>query len=146
MNRNSRPTRADYRFFHAITTRWKDNDVYGHVNNVEYYSFFDTAVNFWLVSRNLLDIADSRVVGIVVETGCRFHAPIAFPDIVTVGIRVGKLGNSSVRYEAAVFRNDAGEAAADGHFVHVFVDRATMRPVPMPDAARQALSELVITL
>lgn len=142
MNRCNRARRADYRLFHAIATRWKDNDVYGHVNNVEYYSYFDTAVNFWLVSRNLLDLAESRLVGIVVETGCRFHAPIAFPDLVTVGVRVAKLGTSSVRYEAAVFRNEETEAAAEGHFVHVFVDRATMRPVPMPHEARQALAEL----
>lgn len=142
MNSRARPTRAEYRFFHSIATRWKDNDVYGHVNNVEYYSWFDTAVNFWLVSRGLLDVGASRVVGVVVETGCRFHAPIAFPDQVSVGIRAARVGNSSVRYEAAVFRNNETDAAADGHFVHVFVDRATMRPVPMPQAARRALSDI----
>jgi acyl-CoA thioester hydrolase len=142
MSSSPRPLRDDYRFFHAIVTRWKDNDVYGHVNNVEYYSWFDTAVNFWLISRGLLDITESRVVGIVVETGCRFHAPVAFPDLISVGIRAAKLGNSSVRYEAAVFRNDDDWAAADGHFVHVFVDRGTMRPVSIPDGARRALAEI----
>ena len=144
MNRSSRSTRADYRFFQAIPTRWKDNDVYGHVNNVEFYSYFDTAVNFFLISRNLLDIAESRIVGVVVETGCRFHAPIAFPDLVTVGIRVAKLGHSSVRYEIGVFRNDEKEAAAEGHFVHVFVERTTMRPVAMPELARHTLSDIAV--
>ena len=142
MTSRSRPTRDEYRFFHTIATRWKDNDVYGHVNNVEYYSWFDTAVNFWLVSRGVLDIAASPVVGIVVETGCRYHAPVTFPDQVSIGIRAARIGNSSVRYEAAVFRNDADDAAADGHFVHVFVDRGTMRPVPMAAAVRRALAEI----
>lgn len=144
MRRSSRSTRAEYRFFHAISTRWKDNDVYGHVNNVVFYSWFDTAVNFYLVSRELLEIAESRIVGVVVETGCRYHSPVAFPDRVTVGIRVARLGTSSVRYEIGVFRNDEQEAAAEGHFVHVFVDRATTRPVAMPELARHTLLEIAV--
>ena len=137
-------TRADYRVFHPIATRWKDNDVYGHVNNVEFYSYFDTAVNFHLVSRGVLEISTSDVVGVVVETGCVFHAPLAFPDRVSVGIRVAHLGRSSVRYELGVFRNDEEAAAAEGHFVHVFVERATMRPVAMPERARAILSEIAV--
>ena len=144
MSRSSRSMRADYRFFHSIATRWKDNDVYGHVNNVEFYSYFDTAVNLYLVSRQALDIAASTVVGVLVENGCRFHAPIAFPDLVTVGIRVARLGHSSVRYEIGVFRNDEPDAAAEGHFVHVFVERTTMRPVAMPEHARAILSEIAV--
>ena len=144
MSRSSRSTRADYRFFHAIATRWKDNDVYGHVNNVEFYSYFDTAVNLFLVSRDVLDIAASSIVGVVVENGCRFHAALAFPDLVTVGIRVARLGHSSVCYEIGVFRNDEQEAAAEGRFVHVFVERATMRPVAMPEHARAILSEIAV--
>jgi len=145
MGRGSRATRDEYRFFHAISTRWKDNDVYGHINNVEFYSWFDTAVGVYLISRGIIDIATSQIVGVVVENGCRFHAPIAFPDCVTVGIRAAKLGRSSVRYEIAVFRNDAHAAAAEGHFVHVFVERATMRPVPIPEAARRALADIAAT-
>jgi acyl-CoA thioester hydrolase len=145
MSRGSRATRDEYRFFHAISTRWMDNDVYGHINNVEFYSFFDTAVGAYLISRGIIEIATSPIVGIVVENGCRFHVPIAFPDLVTVGIRVARLGASSVRYEIGVFRNDEHTAAAEGHFVHVFVERATMRPVAMPDAARHALSEIAAT-
>ena len=142
MNRRTPGTRTEYRFFHAISTRWKDNDVYGHVNNVEFYSWFDTAVNTYLVVQGIIDIAASTVVGIVVETGCRYFTPIAFPDRVAVGLRVARLGNSSVRYEIAVFRNDDPAAVAEGYFVHVFVDRATMRPVPIPEHARAALQRI----
>jgi acyl-CoA thioester hydrolase len=119
-----------------------DNDAYGHVNNVVYYSFFDTAVNRWLVEHGLLQIGDSPTIGLVVETGCRYMAPLAFPDRVTVGLRVAHLGTSSVRYELAVFRNDDNEASAVGHFVHVYVDRGTRRPTPIPKATRRALETL----
>lgn len=122
-----------------------DNDAYGHINNVVYYSFFDTAVNRWLVERHLLDVANSPAIGLVVETGCRYLAPLAFPDRVTVGLRVAHLGNSSVRYELAVFRNDEPTASAVGHFVHVYVDRTTRRPTPIPAPIRAALSTLQIT-
>lgn len=134
--------RTGYACLIPIDTRWSDNDAYGHVNNVVYYSFFDTAVNRWLVERGLLDIANSTVVGLVVETGCRFTSPIAFPDRVTVGMRVPSLGTSSVRYELAIFRNDDEVASATGHFVHVYVDRASGRPTPIPAGIREALAAI----
>ncbi len=114
--------RADYRAFRPITTRWVDNDVFGHVNNVTYYSYFDTAVTGWLAERRLIGLHDGPM-WMVAETHCRFLGEVAFPDLVTVGLRLGRLGTSSVRYELAVFRGDADEAAAEGHFVHVHVDR-----------------------
>ena len=135
-------TRDSYRAFRAIPTRWLDNDVYGHVNNVIYYAFFDTAVNQFLIEAGWLDIRHGPVVGLVAETGCRYHSPIAFPDLVTAGLRVSRLGTSSVRYEVGLFRNDAATASADGHFIHVYVDRASGRPVALPDALRQALRPL----
>ncbi|MET0867994.1 MAG: thioesterase family protein [Pseudorhodoplanes sp.] len=134
--------RSDYLHFSRITTRWMDNDVYGHVNNVVYYSFFDTVVNKFLMDGNSLDIARSEVVGLVVETRCQYFRPISFPDTVDAGIRVAKLGNSSVCYEVGLFRNDDDTAAAQGHFVHVYVDRASNRPAPIPEAARKLLSTL----
>jgi len=120
-----------------------DNDVYSHVNNVVYYSWFDTAVNGFLVSAGTLDVGRSPVVGLMAETGCRYHRSIAFPDAVTIGVRVARLGTSSVRYELAAFRNDEDAASADAFLVHVYVDRATQRPVPIPDAARAALETLL---
>jgi acyl-CoA thioester hydrolase len=120
-----------------------DNDVYGHVNNVNYYSFFDTAVNRFLIERGVLDIHEGQVVGFVVETSCSYFSSIAFPDTVHVGVRVAKLGNSSVRYELALYRNDEALPAAAGHFVHVYVDRGSNRPVPIPDATRAVLQTLV---
>ena len=142
MSRPAPSNRSDYRYFVPIATRWMDNDVYGHVNNVVYYSWFDTAVNFFLLRRGLLDIAASPIVGVVAETGCRYLAQISFPDPVTVGLRVAKLGRSSVRYQIGIFPGDADAAAAEGHFVHVYVDRATMRPVPMPGHVRAELEKL----
>ncbi len=144
MTERSAPGRRDgYRAFRPIGTRWMDNDVYGHVNNVVYYSYFDTAVNLYLIEAGVLDFARSPVIGLVVETQCRYARPIAFPDRVDAGIRVARLGTSSVRYEIGLFRNDEAEAAAEGHFVHVYVDRATSRPVPLPDALRGALAALL---
>lgn len=137
-----RQTRADYVYFETMTTRWMDNDAYRHINNVVYYSFFDTAVNRWLIERGLLDIAGSDAIGLVVETQCRYRSPITFPDRVTAGVRVVHLGRSSVRYELALFRNDDDVPAATGHFVHVYVDRASRTSVPIPDAVRQALEGL----
>ncbi|QJR38341.1 acyl-CoA thioesterase [Gemmatimonas groenlandica] len=119
-----------------------DNDAYGHVNNVVYYSFFDTAVNRWLIERGLLDIAGSEAIGLVVETQCRYASPITFPDRVTAGIRVVHLGRSSVRYELALFRNDDEAPAATGHFVHVYVDRGSRTSVAIPDTVRRALETL----
>lgn len=136
--------RTAFRAFRDITTRWMDNDVYGHVNNVIYYSYFDTAVNQYLIEAGALDIAASPVIGLVVETRCRYSRPISFPDRVAAGIRVGRLGTSSVRYEIGLFRNDEDLASAEGHFIHVYVDRVTTRPVPLPDALRRALAPLAI--
>jgi acyl-CoA thioester hydrolase len=137
--------RAAYPYFARITTRWEDNDVYAHVNNVVYYSFFDTAVNELLIRRGVLDIRRSPVIGFVVETRCQFFAPLAFPDRIDVGIRVARVGSSSVRYEIGIFRNDDEMAAAQGHFVHVYVDRASNRPVPaLPEALREVLRPLLV--
>lgn len=145
MSRTAPHRRADYRHFHVIQTRWMDNDVYRHVNNVVYYAFFDTVVNAYLVGRGVLDIAASPVIGLVVETRCEYFRPLAFPDLVHGGLRVARLGNASVRYEVGIFRNDEDEACAQGHFVHVYVDRDTQRPVPLPDALRAALDTLRIS-
>jgi acyl-CoA thioester hydrolase len=119
-----------------------DNDAYGHVNNVLYYSWYDTAVNSYLIERGTLDIAASPFIGLVVETGCRYHSPISYPQRVTIGLRVVRLGTSSVRYELAAFRDDAADASAEGFLVHVYVDRATMRPAPIPAAARAAMRDI----
>lgn len=135
-------TRDRYREFVTITTRWMDNDVYHHLNNVVYYSFFDTAVNLYMVRAGVLDIETSRIVCLVAATSCDYFSPIAFPDIVHCGLRVAHLGTSSVRYGIGVFRNDERSAAAQGAFVHVACDRATQRPVPMPAAMRAALEKL----
>jgi acyl-CoA thioester hydrolase len=137
-------TRAAFAHFRRMDTRWNDNDVYGHINNVVYYAFFDTAVNAYLIQSGTLDIQNSTVVGLVVETQCQYFKPIAYPDTVHAGIRVAKLGTSSVRYEIGLFRNDEDTAAAQGHFIHVYTDRATNRPVPIPEATRRALSALVM--
>jgi len=134
--------RDAYLHFQIIPTRWMDNDVYGHVNNVVYYSYFDTVVNQYLIEQGALDIQGSEVVGLVVETGCQYFAPIAFPDAVTAGLRVTKLGNSSVRYEIAIFRNEERTASAQGHFIHVYVNRATRRPCPLPAGLRTALQRI----
>jgi acyl-CoA thioester hydrolase len=134
--------RSDYRHFESMDTRWMDNDAYQHVNNVVYYSFFDTAVNRILIGRGILDIPTSTQVGLVVDTHCRYFSSIAFPDTVHAGLRVAHLGTSSIRYEIALFRNDAEIASAQGHFVHVYVDRATNKPVPISAAMRAIMSAL----
>jgi acyl-CoA thioester hydrolase len=138
------PARAAYRAFRPITTRWADNDLYGHVNNVQYYAFFDTVVNGHLIERGVLDIHAGPVIGLVVETTCRYFAPLAFPEPVEGGLRVDRLGCSSVSYGVAIFRAGAERAAAAGHFVHVYVDRATRRPVALPGALRAELERLVL--
>ncbi|MGO4328395.1 acyl-CoA thioesterase [Cupriavidus sp. 2TAF22] len=135
--------RSAYRHFQPITTRWMDNDVYGHVNNVIYYSYFDTVVNTYLIRQGVLDIEAGETIGLVIETQCNYFSALSFPDTVVAGLRVARLGNSSVRYEVGLFRNDEEIAAAQGHFVHVYVDRATRRPVPLPAALRNALQALV---
>ena len=136
--------RSAYRHFSQITTRWMDNDVYRHINNVVYYSFFDTAVNQFLIERGALDIEASEVVGLVVETQCRYFSPVSFPSIIHAGIRVAHLGTSSVRYEVGLFCDDGATASAQGHFVHVYVDRATSHPVPLPASLREALAPLAV--
>lgn len=142
MSRPQPPTRADYVAFRPITTRWMDNDVYGHVNNVIYYSFFDTVVNGHLIEQGVLDFERGATVGLVVETGCSYFAPVAFPDAVTGGVRVDRIGSSSVRYAVGIFRGDQDAASAAGHFVHVYVDRETRRPRPLPDNLRAVLEGL----
>ncbi len=131
--------RAEYRAFRTIATRWMDNDLYGHMNNVVHYSLFDTAVNGWLIEQGVLDIHRGDQIGLVVETGCRYFAEMAFPDMVTAGIRVARLGSSSVRYEVGLFRNEEQTAAAEGFFVHVYVDRETRRPKQLDSGLRIAL-------
>jgi len=138
------PQRTDYRHFQPITTRWHDNDIYGHVNNVTYYSFFDSAVNTYLIERGGLDIHEGALVGFVVSSSCDYFASIAYPDLIEVGMRVAKLGNSSVQYELAVFKAGESEACAAGRFVHVFVDRESNQPVSIPEGLRVALQVLVV--
>ncbi len=135
-------TRSDFKWFSTVTTRWMDNDSYGHVNNVIYYSWFDTAVNQFLIANGVLDIENSPVIGLVIETQCNYFAPLAFPDRIAIGIRVAKLGNSSVRYEVGVFREDEEKVSAQGHFVHVYVSRETRRPVSLPDNLRAVLQSI----
>ena len=135
-------SRADYRRFVPLTTRWLDNDVYGHLNNVVYYGLFDTAVNGLLIEAGALDIATGPVIGFVVETRCNYFAPLAYPQPVEAGIRVGRIGGSSARYEVGIFAAGAAATAARGHFVHVYVDRATRRPVPLPERLTAVLKEL----
>lgn len=136
--------RTAYRHFQTITTRWMDNDVYQHVNNVVYYAYFDTVVNQYLIEQGALDIEKSPVIGLVVETQCHYFSPIAFPSKVNAGLRVASLGNSSVRYEVGLFRDDEPMAAAKGHFVHVYVARATSKPVALPVKLRAALEPLLV--
>ena len=135
--------RADYAHVLPLTTRWKDNDVYGHVNNVEYYSYFDTVINTWLIREGGLDIHHGAVIGLCAESHCKYLGPIAFPETVHAGLRVAHLGRSSVRYEIALYRNDDPLPAAAGHFVHVYVDRRSNKPVPIPDAVRAILQTLL---
>ena len=144
---SSRPSphaRAAYKHVHVIPTRWMDNDVYGHVNNVTYYSYFDTLVNGYLIAQGALDIAASPVIGLVVETQCHYFKPLAFPDVVTGALRVAHRVNSSVRYEIGLFRGNEDTASAQGHFVHVYVDRASGRPAPLPEALQRALDGLMV--
>ncbi|TBO32756.1 acyl-CoA thioesterase [Aquabacterium lacunae] len=141
----SKPTptqRSDYAHHSQITTRWMDNDIYGHVNNVTYYSYFDTAVNRYLIEAGVLDIHAGAVIGLVIETHCNYFAPLAFPKNVEAGIRVAHIGKSSVRYEIGLFDEGQTQSAASGHFVHVYVDRETRRPTALPDDFVKALQRL----
>ena len=144
MTRPKPELRESYRHFQAIPTRWADNDVYGHVNNVVYYSYFDTVVNQYLIERQTLDLVRGTVIGLVVETQCEYFAPLSFPDVVHAGLRVAKMGNSSVRYEIGLFRNEERAASAQGYFVHVYVNRASRRSTVVPANMRAALEKLLI--
>jgi acyl-CoA thioester hydrolase len=138
------PLRSEYPHFRRIPTRWHDNDVYRHVNNIVYYSFFDTVINGYLMAEGGLDYESSEVVGLAVETHCEFHRAIRFPQVIEAGLRVGRLGNSSVRYEVGIFIEAEEECAAHGHFVHVFVERPANRPVRIPAPLRAALERLLV--
>ena len=138
--RQPRLTRTDFRVFRAIPTRWHDNDAFGHVNNVVYYGWFDTAVNAWLIENGFLDLAGSDIVGLVAETGCTYFESVAFPETVEAGIAVERLGNSSVTYRIGIFRQGGEQAAAQGRFTHVYVERASQKPVPVPALLRAALA------
>lgn len=140
--RQPRLTRTDFRVFRAIPTRWHDNDVFGHVNNVVYYGWFDTAVNAWLIENGFLDLAGSEIVGLVVETGCTYFESVAFPETVEAGIAVERLGNSSVTYRIGIFRQGSAQAAAQGRFTHVYVERVSQKPVPIPAPLRAALAAI----
>ncbi|MCU4178133.1 acyl-CoA thioesterase [Bosea sp. BH3] len=142
VERTARLTRGDFRVFRDIPTRWHDNDIFGHVNNVVYYGWFDTAVNAWLIENGFLDPATSEIVGLVVETGCTYFESVAFPETVEAGIAVERLGNSSVTYRIGIFRQGGDQAAAQGRFTHVYVQRAEQRPVPIPEALRAALASI----
>lgn len=134
--------RAAFRHFSPMQTRWSDNDRYGHINNVVYYAYFDTAVNDYLIAQGALDIDHGAVIGLVVESGCHYFAAAAFPEALQAGMRVVHIGTSSVRYEIAIFRNGSDLAMAQGHFVHVYVDRVMRQPTPLPDALRIAVTAL----
>ena len=143
-SKNSPRVRAAYPHFLVIPTRWMDNDIYGHVNNVVYYSYFDTVINRYLIAEGGLDISSGDVIGVVAESFCRYLRGVSFPTDLDAGLGVGKLGRSSVRYEIGLFPRGENEAAAEGHFVHVFVDRASRRPTPIPQKLREALERLVL--
>ena len=142
--RAERPTRARYPHFLSIATRWMDNDLYGHVNNVVYYAWIDTVVNRYLIEQGGLDIAAAPVIGVAAESGCRYFASVAYPETVDAGLAIARLGRTSVVYEVGIFRRGEDAAAAAGHFVHVFVERASMRPVPVPARIRAALERILI--
>jgi acyl-CoA thioester hydrolase len=138
-------SRADYRHFLKIPTRWMDNDVYGHVNNVNYYSYFDTVINRYLIDEGRLDFHAGPIIGLAVESLCRYYKSFAYPDVIDSGLRVGRLGTSSVRYEIGLFGEGEDTARAEGHFVHVFVERESQRPTPIPEPMRGALARLVVS-
>lgn len=137
--------RGAYPHFLSIPTRWMDNDIYGHVNNVVYYAYFDTVINEYLICEGGLDIHHGQIVGLAVETQCRFHRSLSFPEVIDAGLRVGHLGTSSVRYEIGLFRRDEDKPAATGHFVHVFVDRTKQKPTAIPERIRNCLERLKIS-
>ncbi len=140
--RRPRARRSEYASFRQMTTRWRDNDVYGHVNNVVYFEFVDSSVNRWLIEEGGLDIPSGPVIGLVVESACVYHDALAYPDRVETGLRVSRIGNSSVQYEVGIFRAGEDTAVAEARFTHVYVDRDTRRPVPLPDGLRTELRTL----
>ncbi len=144
MSDSTIPARSGYKFFYPVNTRWSDNDVYGHVNNVIYYSYFDTAANRYLIEEGGLDISDGEIVGFVVSSGCEYHAPITYPEPIEAGLRVEKLGNSSVRYGIGIFKQGVEDAVAHGHFVHVFVNRKANKSVSIPENLREALERITV--
>ena len=139
----SPPSRTDFVAFEDVQSRWMDNDAYGLINNAVYYSFFDTAVNRYLIEHNVLDVLKSEIIGLVIETQCKYFSPIVFPDLIHVGMKVTHLGTSSVKYEVAIFKNDDDIASALGHFVHVYVDRKSNKSTPIPQNVRTVLQGLV---
>jgi acyl-CoA thioester hydrolase len=143
MTRSSPWSRDDFGLFRRLQTRWADNDMYGHMNNVVHYALFDTAVNGWLVEKEMIDPHKGDLIGLVVETGCSYFSELAFPAPIVAGIRVAHLGNSSVRYEIALFRGEEEHAAAQGHFVHVYVGRLSRKPQPLPQAFRVLLGDYI---
>jgi acyl-CoA thioester hydrolase len=146
MNKQNLETRDQYFHFMHLQTRWIDNDIYGHINNVTYYSYFDTIVNKFLINSCGFDPHGDKIIGIVVETMCSFKKPISFPDQIDLGLRIGKLGKTSVRYEIGVFREDENEASASGYFIHVFVDRISNQPVTIPDSYRTNLERIQLSI
>lgn len=144
MERQQPELRDDYRHFLTIATRWMDNDIYGHINNVQYYSYFDTVINRFLIDQGVLDIHAGEIIGLAVESHCNFFSSAAFPDDIEAGLRVGRLGRSSVRYEIGLFSAGREPAISKGHFVHVYVNRQSGEPVALPDALRAALAKLVV--
>lgn len=140
---HARPTRSQFRHFTSMPSRWGDHDSYGHVNNVVYHSYYESAVSLFLVEQGTLDIASSPVIGLIVENCCTYFSSISFPDRITIGMRIAKLGNASARYELALFRNDEQAASAAGYIVYVYVDRATNQSTTIPEHVRAALLKLV---
>lgn len=141
MSKPTLKTRNQFKFFLPIQTRWADNDIYGHVNNVTYYSYFDTAANSLLIQKTNFDIHQSEIIGLVVDSACSFLQELSFPEIVEVGVAIGKIGNSSLRYELAIFKQGQATAAAQGHFVHVFVDRENRKSTTIPNEMRTILEQ-----
>lgn len=144
MARPERSHRASYAFFTPITTRWSDNDVYGHVNNVVYYSYFDSVANLYLIEHAGLQIHSDQIVGFVVSSGCNYYAPVAYPEKLEGGLRANRISGSSVEYGVAIFRSGESDAVADGFFTHVFVDRSSGKPVRIPEKIRLALEKLLL--
>jgi len=144
VNGVSRPHRKYYKHYTLITTRWKDNDVYGHINNTEYYSYFDTIINSYLIKQNVLDILHGNEIGLCIESKCQFKKPLSFPCDIDGGLSVSKIGNSSVTYEVGIFEKDQQDISAFGHFVHVFVDKKTRRPINIPMALKDSLEKIKV--